>query len=101
MRVSHDEGLSWSNAQTISGLDLESRDGMLGVQEITPGSGHLMAVFESVEEKGDGPYFEGRFGIWSVVSRDDGATWGERKLIYESNFWDASSGTSISEFLNQ
>ncbi|KAE9367630.1 glycoside hydrolase family 93 protein [Stipitochalara longipes BDJ] len=60
MRVSHDEGLSWSDAQVISGPDLESRDGMLGLQEITPGSGHLVAVFESVEEKGDGPFFEER-----------------------------------------
>ena len=43
-----------------------------------------MAVFESVEEKGDGTVFEGRFGIWAVSSRDDGISWGERRLIYES-----------------
>ena len=61
MRVSHDEGLSWSEAQIISGLAKQTRDGMLGIQEITPGSGNLMAVFETVEEKGDGINFEGRF----------------------------------------
>jgi hypothetical protein len=69
MRVSHDEGLSWSEAQIISGLEIETRDGMLGVQKIVPGSGHLMAVFESVEEKGDGTVFEGRFGIWAEFKR--------------------------------
>ncbi len=97
MRVSHDEGLSWSEAQIISGLEMETRDGMLGLQEIVPGSGHLMAVFESVEEKGDGTVFEGRFGVWSVISRDDGITWGERKLIYESYIWDAQTGGNISK----
>jgi len=34
MRVSHDEGLSWSEAQIISGLEMETRDGMLGLEEI-------------------------------------------------------------------
>lgn len=89
MSVSHDEGFSSSEAQLISGLEMDTRDGMLGLQEIVPGSGHLMAVFESVEEKGDGTVFEGRFGIWSVISRDDGFTWGERKLIYKSSIWGA------------
>jgi hypothetical protein len=101
MRVSHDEGLSWSEAQIISGLEMETRDGMLGLQEIVPGSGHLMAVFESVEEKGDGTVFEGRFGIWGVVSTDDGITWGERKLIYESYIWDAQTGEYISKLLQK
>lgn len=97
MRVSHDEGLTWSEPQIVSGLDMETRDGMLGIQEITPGSRSLMAVFESVEEKGDGIFFEGRFAIWSVMSRDDGDTWGERRLIYESHTWDAQSRGFISE----
>ena len=97
MRVSHDEGLSWSDPQIISGLEMETRDGMIGIQEILPGSGNLMAVFESVEEKGDGIVFEGRFGIWSVMSRDDGITWDNRRLIYEPHTWDAQSGGFISE----
>jgi hypothetical protein len=95
MRVSHDEGQSWSSPQIISGQDRESRDGMLGLQEISPGSGHLMAVFESLEENGDG---KSRFGIWSMMSRDDGATWGERRQIYEPYLWDASLGRYLSEF---
>jgi hypothetical protein len=97
MRASQDEGLSWSEAQIISGLEVETRDGMLGLQEILPGSRHLMAVFESVEEKGDGTVFEGRFGIWSVISRDDGITWGERNLIYESYIWDVQNGGYMSK----
>jgi hypothetical protein len=52
MRVSHNEGISWSGPQIISGREIETRDGMLGLQEIVPGSGHLMAVFESVEGEG-------------------------------------------------
>lgn len=84
MRVSRDEGLSWSGPSTVSGMDLETRDGMIGIQEVVPGSGHLMAVFETVEEKGDGTSFEARFELWSVTSRDDGTTWGERRMIYDS-----------------
>jgi hypothetical protein len=97
MRVSRDEGISWSEPQIISGFEMETRDSMLGLQKIVPGSGNLMAVFESVEEKGDGIVFEGRFGIWSVMSRDDGITWGERRLIYESHISDAQSNEYISE----
>jgi hypothetical protein len=97
MRVSHDEGVSWSDARTVSGMDLETRDGMIGVQEVVPGSGHLMAVFETVEEKGDN--FEARFEVWSVTSRDDGRTWGERRLIYDSWFGDAGAQNRLSSHL--
>jgi len=72
-------------------LDLVTRDGMLGIQEVVPGSGHLMAVFETVEEKGDGHTFEARFEVWSVTSRDDGHTWGERRMIYDSWFGDVGA----------
>lgn len=82
IRISEDEGVSWSNATNVSGQDLVTRDGMMGIVEITPGSGHLMAVFETVQEKEDVVVFTARFEIWSVQSRDDGKTWGERKMIY-------------------
>lgn len=84
MRVSHDEGVTWSAANTVSGLDLVTRDGMMGITEVVPGSGHLMAVFETVEETGDGTSFEARFEIWSVTSRDDGKTWGERRMMNDA-----------------
>jgi hypothetical protein len=87
MRVSHDEGISWSDPPIISGLDMETGNGMLGVQEVVPGSGNLMGVFESVEEKGDGIVFVDRFEVWSVMSRNDGDTWDERRRIYESQIW--------------
>jgi hypothetical protein len=48
-------------------------------------------------EKGDEVVFEGRFGIWSVTSRDDGVTWGEKRSIYESHIWGAQSRAYISE----
>jgi hypothetical protein len=99
MIFSHDECNSWSDPRVISGLDMATRDSMLGIQEIVPGSGNLMAVFESVGEIGDGLTFEERFAIWSVISRDDGITWGERRLIYKSYVWDAQAGGYISEFV--
>lgn len=88
MRVSQDEGISWSDPRTVSGLDLVTRDGMMGIQEVVPGSGHLMAVFETVEEKGEGNTFEARFEVWCVTSRDDGKTWGERRMIYDAWYGD-------------
>ena len=88
MRLLHNGGISWSAPSIVSGEGLAMRDGMIGVQEVVPGSGHLMAVFESVEETGDGTSFDAWFGIWSVMSRDDGKTWGERRMIYEAYTWD-------------
>jgi len=99
MRVSHDQGVTWSDAKIVTGKDLVTRDGMIGIQEVVPGTGHLMAVFETVEEKGDGTVFEARFEVWSVTSRDDGNTWGERRLIYDSWFGDAGAPNSLSTYL--
>ncbi len=90
MRVSSDGGLSWSEPVYVSGGDRETRDGMMGIQELSLGSGHLMAVFESVEEKGDGTVFLARFEVWTAQSRDDGKTWGERRMIYQGRNGDES-----------
>lgn len=97
VRVSGDSGLSWSSDVYVSGLGIASRDGMMGIQELSPGSGHLMAVFESVEEKGAEGTFTARFGVWSVVSGDDGKTWSDRRMIYES-FFNAPVEHSLSKF---
>lgn len=40
MRASTDGGLTWGNIITVSGADLQSRDGMIGVAEV--GNGDLM-----------------------------------------------------------
>jgi hypothetical protein len=65
MRVSRDEGITWSEPRIVSGEGMATRDGMMGIEEIVPGGGVLMIVFESVEETGDG---EGRFAIkWGGV----------------------------------
>lgn len=98
MRFSRDGGLSWSSDIFVSGLGLASRDGMMGIQELSPGSGHLMAVFESVEEKGAEGTFNARFGVWSVLSTDDGKTWSDRRMIYES-FFNKPAEHSLSRFL--
>lgn len=81
VRTSQDGGLTWSDSVYVSGEGLKTRDGMMGIQEVSPGSGHLIAVFESVEEKGEVVTFEARFEIFIVTSHDDGKSWGERKMI--------------------
>ena len=53
MRISLDEGVSWSNARIVSGMDIEMRDGMMGIAEIEPGKGVLMTVFETCEDRED------------------------------------------------
>jgi len=41
MRVSLDECILWSDAITLSGMDLEMRDGMIEVQDVVPGGSDL------------------------------------------------------------
>ncbi|MCJ1443640.1 MAG: hypothetical protein MMC23_004139 [Stictis urceolatum] len=74
MRTSTDGGSTWSTSQIISGADLtSSRDGMLGVATVSGST--ILAVFET-ETNG------GQFTIGSVLSNDDGATWGTRRSVY-------------------
>jgi Neuraminidase (sialidase) len=93
LRISKDGGLTWSTEVFVSGSGLATRDGMMGIQELEAGSGKLMSVFESVEEKGDS--FEGRFSLWNTFSSDDGHSWGYRRLLYES-YWNKPTEHSIS-----
>lgn len=72
MRTSIDGGATWSPPKTISGQNITSRDGMIGVTSVS--GPHLLAVFES--EQG------GIFTVDSITSRDDGITWGDRRRVY-------------------
>ncbi|KAI0474742.1 glycoside hydrolase family 93 protein [Xylaria cf. heliscus] len=76
MRQSTDEGLTWSSPITISGANVTSRDGMIGVANID-GNGNLIAVFENTES--------GLFSIDYVLSHDDGKSWGERGRLYTAS----------------
>lgn len=97
MRVSSDGGKTWSGQIFVSGQDMATRDGMMGIQELEVGSGVLMAVFESVEEKAEEGHFEARFEVWCSISRDDGNTWGERRMIYDG-WWNEPVEHSLSTF---
>ena len=72
MRTSTDGGLTWSSATTISGENITARDGMIGVATVS--GSKLIAVFESEQN--------GYFTINSITSADDGATWGNRQIVY-------------------
>lgn len=75
-------GSSWSSEQTISGGGITCRDGMVGVARLGSGSRTLIAVFESLSPD---------TGVHSVESLDDGATWGNRRLVYKSSVGGASN----------
>ena len=64
MCTSTDGGVTWSAAQTVSGEDRVTRDGMLGV--FNTGGGNLIAVFEVFGESVNGSVVE------SVTSSDLG-----------------------------
>lgn len=97
MRTSNDGGKTWTGHTFVSGENLPARDGMIGIQELEKGSGVLMAVFESVEEHGEEGHFEARFQVWCATSRDDGKSWGERRMIYEG-FWNEPIEHAMSEY---
>lgn len=82
-RFSTDGGATWSEAQTISGTELTSRDGMVGVTS-TDGGCNLIAVFETETV--------GLFSIASITSSDDGKTWGNRQTVYTPSSENTSAG---------
>lgn len=88
MRTSTDGGVTWSSPSTISGGGVTARDGMLGVA-ISPGGSSLdlIAVFESYDSSGTK-----LFSIHAVSSSDDGATWGDRRLVYTATGADNNAG---------
>ena len=81
-RSSTDGGATWTDASTISGADITSRDGMTGV--VTISGNTVMAVFESESN--------GLFTIMSITSSDDGKTWGNRATVYTPDSVNTSAG---------
>lgn len=83
MRTSTDGGATWTSATVISGADTtDARDGMLGVIPVS--GSNLIAVFES-ETNG------GKFSVNSITSSDDGATWGNRQVVYAPSGFNAQA----------
>ncbi|KAK7722882.1 hypothetical protein SLS57_004735 [Botryosphaeria dothidea] len=90
LRTSTTGGETWSDATTISGAELSnSRDGMLGVAETS--TGDLIAVFET--EKGGST-----FHIEAVTSEDGGATWIDRRVVYQTE--DTSLNAAAPQVIN-
>ncbi|KAI9811168.1 MAG: hypothetical protein M1827_005619 [Pycnora praestabilis] len=71
-RESSDGGATWSTANTISGTDITSRDGMTGVATVSGST--VIAVFECEQN--------GLFVVDAITSTDDGVTWGDRRNVY-------------------
>ncbi|OZJ04229.1 hypothetical protein BZG36_02960 [Bifiguratus adelaidae] len=79
MRTSSDRGVTWSNFATVAGATTTGRDGMPGVTQYHHGTGNkLLCIFETTEGG------TGNFMVKSVTSSDDGATWGNRALVYSA-----------------
>ncbi|KAF8801543.1 glycoside hydrolase family 93 protein [Phlegmacium glaucopus] len=76
MRTSTDNGAKWSEAITVAGGTTTGRDGMPGCTSPPGAPSKVLCVFETTE--GTGPLFT----VKSVVSNNDGATWGERRQVY-------------------
>ncbi|KIM91249.1 glycoside hydrolase family 93 protein [Piloderma croceum F 1598] len=76
MRSSTDDGATWSDAYTVAGGTTTGRDGMPGCTSFSGTPYKVLCVFETTEGSGTS------FTVKSVVSHDDGATWGERSQVY-------------------
>ncbi|KAJ6617583.1 Sialidase [Mycena sp. CBHHK59/15] len=78
MRSSTDNGATWSGTTTVAGGTTTGRDGMPGCTDlVTPaGAARVLCVFETTE--GTTPLFT----VKSVMSADDGVSWGERSQVY-------------------
>ena len=75
MRSSTDGGATWSTATTVAGATTTGRDGMPGCTSFSGDATKVMCVFETTEGSG-------LFTVKSVVSDNDGLTWGERSQVY-------------------
>ena len=76
MRTSTDNGASWSKPITVAGGTTVGRDGMPGCTSFPRNPSKVLCVFETTQGTGS------LFTVKSVVSNDDGATWGERSQVY-------------------
>lgn len=89
MRSSTDGGVTWSSAITVAGATTTGRDGMPGCTEFSGTPTKVLCVFETTEGTGT-------FTVKSVVSSDDGATWGERSQVYVPTGSDNNGESRIS-----
>lgn len=76
MRSSTNDGATWSDATTVTGGTTTGRDGMPGCTSFPTTPSKVLCVFETTE--GSAPLFT----VKSVVSNNDGITWGERSMVY-------------------
>jgi hypothetical protein len=76
MRSSTNGGTTWSDATIVAGGTTTGRDGMPGCTSFTGSPSKILCVFETTEGS------ERLFTIKSVISNDDGTTWGERSQVY-------------------
>lgn len=75
MVTSVDLGASWTAPKCVAGMDLRLRDGMVGIAPtVDNGREALVMVFETTRHR--------TFSVESVISYDDGETWGCRDVVY-------------------
>lgn len=75
MRSSTNGGATWSGVTTVAGGSTTGRDGMPGCATFAGNPTKVICVFETTEGTGT-------FTVKSVVSNNDGASWGERSQVY-------------------
>lgn len=96
MRVSYDQGKTWSLPKTITGGDeMKLRDGMTGIAATTDrGQPALVMIFETTRR--------GRtFSLEAVVSYDDGDSWGHRQVVFDGTPEGTNAGApQIESFAN-
>ncbi|KAJ7777333.1 glycoside hydrolase family 93 protein [Mycena metata] len=77
MRSSTNGGTTWSAATTVAGATTTGRDGMPGCTDFTSGgTARVLCIFETTE--GTAPAYT----VKSVVSINDGVSFGERRQVY-------------------
>ena len=75
MRSSTNNGATWSDPIIVAGGTTTGRDGMPGCTSYSETPSKILCVFETTEGSGN-------FNVKSVVSNNDGTTWGERTQVY-------------------
>ncbi|KAJ7493330.1 glycoside hydrolase family 93 protein [Mycena galericulata] len=77
MNTSTDGGVTWTGPITVAGGTTTGRDGMPGCTTVTiSGAASVLCIFETTENTAP------LFTVKSVVSHNDGTTWGERSQVY-------------------
>lgn len=90
MRRSTDGGLTWSDPPTIvAGATTTGRDGMPGCTDFADNGPKTMCVFETTEND------QTHFSVKSVVSADDGVTWGHRSQVFVPGGGSLANGSSL------